>query len=138
MTRTTTDIETKLMRAGHVMRMLDISRRTLNLLEHTKLIRTIILASQKRYLKEDVIRLLDPDDGPGAELWTPAEAANFMGGVSARTVVRMMDSGTFRSVKTPHGHRRVYAVEVRKFVLKSQGEGHASSESKSGRSRADR
>ncbi len=135
----TTDIDAKLMRAKHVMKLLDISRRTLRNLEASRLIRAVVLSAQKRYVKEDVMRLMDPENGcGGVELWSPKQAADFIGGISTKTVTRMADSGKLRSATTPNGYRRLFAADVRKFVALNQGAVHVSSKPDEGRGDSDR
>ncbi len=118
----------KLMRAKEACVLLGISRWTLNTLAHSGTVRTIKLASHKRYVIEDVMRLCDPD-AVAAELISLQKAAEMIGGVSTRTVMRMADSGKLRSVRTPGGHRRVFAEDVRKVLTLEQGVNHAGTES---------
>jgi len=133
----TTEIDAKLMRAKHVMKLLDISRWTLTRLESARVIRVVVLSAQKRYVKEDVMKLLDPASGLGVELWTPKQTADFIGGISTKTVVRMVDSGKLRSATTPKGYRRVFAADVRKFVTLNQGAVHVSAKPDEERAGAD-
>lgn len=119
MTGTTTTAP-KLMRAKEACDLLGISRWTLIVLAKSKVVRTVKVSRQNRYLTADVMAMVDPNNERSVELISPIKAAQMFGGVSARTITRMADAGQLRFVVTPGGHRRVYLEDVTKLAA-SQG-----------------
>ena len=113
-----------LMRSKDVCRLLCVSRWSLNRLAAMGVVRTVTLLSQQRYVREDVLKLTDPNR-EDREVLSPLAAAKKIGSVSSRTISRMAEAGKIRSIKTPGGHCRVYLEDVLRFVKPVQRSEHA-------------
>jgi excisionase family DNA binding protein len=55
------------------------------------------------------------------ELMTPSEVADVLR-VDVKTVARWVNQGLLRAVKTPGGHNRMYAEDVKAIVNGETGE----------------